>query len=212
MPREWSLGATLQVQTWLFTWYAELHSNAHKLLTDMQGSLPNPPKAIADFYGVKYLRDFTLHRSFGGFAQIPEMPHEQTQKIFDGPQAIRSAPMFVDGKPNLQDPRSAWYIMQMKKGTSVSALVPDGDYERCDATTGFTKNFPPTFFLHGKPDAFVDYKLAVRAHRELKNLGVETELLLGDDIDHVFDLQITYQDPLFTKYVLPGLEFLHKHV
>ena len=106
--------------------------------------MPNPPKAIVDFYGVKYLRDFTYHRSFPGFAQIPDLPDENTKKIFDGPQALVSSPMFVDGKPDLQTPRPAWYIMQMKRGTSISSLVPDGDYERVDATTGFSKDFPPT--------------------------------------------------------------------
>ncbi|KAI4152915.1 MAG: hypothetical protein LQ340_002623 [Diploschistes diacapsis] len=120
--------------------------------------------------------------------------------------------MFVDGKPDIQTPRPAWYIMQMKKGTSVSSLVSDGDYDRVDATTGFSKKFPPTYFLHGTADAFVDHKLAVKAHRELKNLGVETELLLGEGLAHTFDLQFTHQDPLFIKYVLPGLDFLQKHV
>lgn len=177
-----------------------------------QGSLPNPPKAIADFYGVKYLRDFKFHQPFAGFAQIPDLPNEHTQKIFEGPQAFQSGAMFIDGKPDLQSSRSAWFITQMKKGTSISSLIPDGDYERVDATMGFKKGFPPTFFLHGTADAFVDYKLAVKAHRELQNLGVETELLIGEGLAHVFDLQITYQDPLFTKYVLPGLQFLQKHV
>ena len=174
--------------------------------------MPNPPKAIVDFYGVKYLRDFTMHRGFPGFAQIPDLPHDSIKKVFDGPQALRSGPMFIDGKPDLENSRPAWFIMQMKRGTSVSSLVPDGDYERCDATTTFNKSFPPTFFLHGKPDAFVDYRLAVRAHRELKNLNVETELLLGEDLEHVFDLLSNDDNPRFIQYVLPGLEFLRKHV
>ena len=174
--------------------------------------MPDPPKAIADFYGSKYLRDFTHHRPFAGFAGIPDLPEELTGEIFNGPQAIKSGPMFVDGKPDLQNPRSAWFIMQMKKGTSISSIIPDGDYDRVDATSGFNKAFPPTFFLHGTADVFVDHRLAIKAHGELKNLGVETELLLGEGLAHVFDLQITDQDPLFTKYVLPGLRFLQDHV
>ena len=161
---------------------------------------------------MKYVRDFKFHQPFAGFAQIPEVSEESTKTIFEGPQALQSAPMFVDGKPNLQDARVAWFIMQLKNGTSISSIVPDNDYDRIDATLGFNKAFPPTFFLHGTSDAFVDYKLATRAHRELKILGVETELLLGENLAHVFDMQITYQDPLFAKYVLPGLEFLRKHV
>ena len=200
------------METWHSRWYVHDKSPHSNLSNQSQGSLPNPPKAIVDFYGVKYLRDFKLHQPFAGFAQIPEMPEEHTNKIFEGSQAFQSSSMFVDGKPNLKDARSAWFIMQMKKGASISSLIPDDDYDRVDATTGFSKAFPPTFFLHGTADVFVDHKLAIKAHRELKNLGVETELLLGEGLAHVFDLSITYQDPLFTKYVMPGLEFLRKHV
>ena len=121
--------------------------------------------------------------------------------------------MFVDGKPNLGDPRCAWFITQHKKGLGISAMVKDVDYERIEATGRFNKDFPPTFFLHGTNDPFVDYKLAVRAHEQLKALGVETEILLGEEVDHGFDIQMTSQeDPKFAKYVLPALEFAKKYV
>ena len=121
--------------------------------------------------------------------------------------------MFIDGKPALSDPRCAWYIQQLKNGSSMSCIVPDGDYERVDATKHFHKGFPPTYFLHGgTADVFVNYKLSVRAHEELKKLGVETELVVGEEVGHVFDLQIEDSDPLFVKYVVPALEFLEKHV
>ena len=179
---------------------------------DEQGLCPNPPVAIIDFYGSKYLRDYTYQQPFLGFGQIPDMPEEFINKIYEGPTEITSRPMSVNGKPNLEDPRSAWFITQAKNGTSVSACFPDGDYERVEATNGFSKNYPPTFFLHGTIDKFVDYKLTVRAHEQLKTLGVETELLLGDDIDHAFDMFITDQDPKFARYVVPAFEFAHKHV
>ena len=125
---------------------------------------------------------------------------------------MRSGPMFVDGKPDLKTPRTAWFISQMKKGTSISALIPDGDYDRVDATTGFNKSFPPTYFLQGTADAFVNYKLSVKAHNQLKALGVETKLVLGENLAHVFDLTITYQDPLFKEYVSPAMDWLQQHV
>jgi predicted esterase len=89
--------------------------------------------------------------------------------------------------------------------------VPDGDYERFDATSQFTKDFPPTYFLHGIPDVSVDYKLTVQAHEELQKLGVETTLILSPEIGHVFDLQ-EVSDLLFERYVVPALESLEKHV
>lgn len=143
---------------------------------------------------------------------MPESSTDLTAKILEGPHAITSAPMFVDGKPNLADERCAWYIQQIKLGTSLSSIVPDGDYARVDPTKQWSKTFPPTYFLHGKPDIFVGYELAVRAHEELKALGVETELVIGEDIGHAFDLQMEEGDALFVKYVEPALDFLDRWV
>lgn len=122
--------------------------------------------------------------------------------------------MFINGAPNFSDPRCAWYIQQIKAGTSVSTIVPDGDYERIDPTTKFSGKFPPTYFLHGKKDVFVGHELAVRAHEDLKSFGVETELVLGEEIGHAFDLQMVEGDEsgLFEKYVVPALDFLVRHV
>jgi acetyl esterase/lipase len=100
----------------------------------------------------------------------------------------------------------------MKKGTSISALIPEGEYERVEATRRFNKNFPPTFFVHGNADIFADWKLTLTAHEQLKALGVETEFLVGEGLPHVFDFTIKYTDPLFAKYVVPALDFLKTHV
>jgi acetyl esterase/lipase len=120
--------------------------------------------------------------------------------------------MFINGAPNLADPRCAWYIQQIKAGTSLSSIVPDGDYARVDPVTHFSDKFPPTYFLHGKKDVFVGYELSVKAHEALKGLGVQTELVLGEEIDHAFDLQMEEGSELWDKYVVPGLEFLVGHV
>ena len=121
--------------------------------------------------------------------------------------------MFIAGKPNLSDLRCAWYIQQIKSGTSVSSLVPDNDYDRVDATTQFSSKFPPTYFLHGKPDVFVGYELSVRAHEALEELGVETELVLPEEVGHAFDLQLGEdKEDLFGKLVEPALEWLSRHV
>ncbi|KAJ4369617.1 hypothetical protein N0V83_005379 [Neocucurbitaria cava] len=177
------------------------------------GLCPNPPRAIVDFYGCKYLDDESWTKPLPMFAAIPDQPQDFISKIYDGPQAITSLPMFVDGKPALSDPRCAWYIQQLKNGTSISSIVPDGDFARVDATKHFSASFPPTYFLHGgDADVFVNYRLSVRAHEELKGLGVETELVIGEEVGHVFDLIIQDTDPLFVKYVVPALDFLERHV
>lgn len=95
----------------------------------------------------------------------------------------------------------------------MSSIVQDGDYKRVDATAQLHAQFPATYFFHGEPDFFVDYKLSVRAHEELKALGVETEMVIGEEVGHAFDLQLRdAADPMFGKYVVPALAFLEKHV
>ena len=186
--------------------------SAGGMLALTTGLCPKPPLAIVDLYGVKYLSEASWTRPLPAFAKIPDLPEDFISKIYEGPQAITSLPMFVDGKPALSDPRCAWYIQQLKRGTSISSLIPDGDYARVDPALRFKKGFPPTYFSHGVPDQFVDHKLTVRAYEELKKLGVETEMVIADDIGHVFDIQIDEKDPLFGKYVVPALDFLEKHV
>ncbi|KAF2024982.1 alpha beta-hydrolase, partial [Setomelanomma holmii] len=178
------------------------------------GTQPHPPVAIVDFYGGKYYTDEQWSKPLPAFAQMPDLSQDFTAKVFDGPGTITSAPMFVASKPNLSDPRCAWYIQQIKNGTSMSSIVPDGDYARVDATFSFSPKFPPTYFLHGKPDIFVGYELSVRAHEALKKVGVETELVLPEDVGHAFDLQLSGEEgeELFGKYVMPALDWLKAHV
>jgi acetyl esterase/lipase len=120
--------------------------------------------------------------------------------------------MFVGGAPNLADPRCAWYIAQIKAGTALSAIVPDGDYARVDPTTRFSGAFPPTYFLHGRKDVFVEWEVTERAHEMLKGFGVKTELVLGEEIGHAFDLQMKEESEMWGKYVVPALDFLGRFV
>jgi dipeptidyl aminopeptidase/acylaminoacyl peptidase len=67
--------------------------------------------------------------------------------------------------------------------------------------------------LHGKPDVFVSCELSVRAHEALKEMGVETKLVLAEEVGHAFDLQLGEdKEKLFEKLVEPALEWLSRHV
>jgi pimeloyl-ACP methyl ester carboxylesterase len=181
----------------------------------MQGLCPTPPLAIVDFYGCKYFSDPSWSKPHPAFAQIPDQSEEFTSSVFSGSQALTSQPMFIEGKPNLSDARCAWYIQQIKQGTSLSSIVPDGDYGRIDAASQFSSGFPPTYFLHGKPDVFVGSDLSVRAHEELRGLAVESVLVTPGDVGHGFDLQLsddTAGEELFERLVEPALAWLAKHV
>ncbi|KAH7073450.1 alpha beta-hydrolase [Paraphoma chrysanthemicola] len=185
-------------------------AGGHLALTT--GTCPNPPLAILDFYSGKYFRDPHWTTPLPNFSQIPSLESSHTDKIFQGPQAITSAPLFTAAGPNLSDQRCAWFIQQIKNGTSMSSIVPNGDYTCIDATCSFSQKFPPTYFLHGKKDIFVPYELSIRAHEALKAFGVETELIMPDDIGHAFDLQIDEEAKEFKECVVPALDWLVGHV
>lgn len=146
------------------------------------------------------------------FASLPDPEPAFIDKIFEGNQALTSPPMFVAGKPNLSDSRCAWYLQQIKTGTAISSIVSVAEMERADPTNAFSTKFPPTYFLHGKADSFVKYELTVKAHEALKNLGVKTQLVGPEGLEHAFDLQPRVEEGVFEEYVVPALEFLVGHV
>jgi acetyl esterase/lipase len=164
-------------------------------------------------YSVKILTDPSFFAPLQAFEHIPSPPAEFTSTVFHGPQATTSLPLFTQGAPTLSDPRCAWYINAIKTGTSLSSIVPDGDYARVDPTTRFSGKFPPTYFLHGKKDIFVKWEVSARAGEMLRSEGVECEVVLGEEIGHAFDLQIEDEgDEMFKKYVEPAFEWLERHV
>ena len=170
-------------------------------------------KAILDFYGCKHLEDKFFHSPLATFSKIPNIPEEFQNKIYDGPQALTSAPMIVDGKPNLGDPRSAWLLVALRDGTWAQRCVQDDDYARIDAVTRFSSSFPPTCFVQGTNDDFVPHRFAEAADKRLRELGVKSQLVLVADQPHGFDLwQQSRDNSLFQEYVMPGLKFLAENV
>jgi acetyl esterase/lipase len=173
------------------------------------GLSASPALAILDFYGPKCFEDECWFAPLPVFAQMPDLPREFTERIHGGAQAVTSEAMFVAGKPNLEDARCAWYIAQIKAGTSLSSVVPDGDYQRCDPVAQFSASFPPTYFLHGKQDVFVGHALSERAADKLRKCSVEVEIVLGEEIGHAFDLQPEAEESeTWGRYVVPALEWL----
>jgi acetyl esterase/lipase len=83
--------------------------------------------------------------------------------------------------------RNAWLFDVITKGKLMSSVVPDGDYERVDPARHISKDWPPTFFLHGTEDGLVLARFSEQAHEELKALEVATELRLVDGAEHAFD-------------------------
>ncbi|GME41400.1 putative polyketide synthase [Neofusicoccum parvum] len=198
------------------------------------GNEPDPPSAILDFYGVKYLDEAFWARPFAGFAGVPDAPRELVMRVYEDEEAPTEAPpMFVDGKPDLKTPRSAWMIGAIKRGWLYRACIagPESkswgwgegsgsvgevraeDVAAVEATRGFAgkaegKKWPPTCFVHGTADVFAPFELAERAEKELREAGGEVKLIKVEGAAHVFDMALKEGDALFEGPVVEALDWL----
>jgi acetyl esterase/lipase len=167
-----------------------------------------------DLYGGKYFTDKSWSAPSAYFAKAPSFLPSYIDQIYDGPIPSAAA-LFspAHAPPNTPPPpRNAWMITTLKDGTWLEKVVKDGDYGRIDGTKGFQAGFPPTVFVQGTGDTVMDHRLSIRAAEELKGHGVEVELLLPEGLDHMFDMALKGDEPVFKEYLVKGFEFLRKHV
>ncbi|KAL1604874.1 hypothetical protein SLS60_004414 [Paraconiothyrium brasiliense] len=196
--------------------------SAGGLLALHLGTLPEPPRAITDFYGTKYTNDPFWVTPLPALAMLPDFDAAYLNKIFDEPiisntmtsleQTASARPTTkIVGmpKPDLSIVRNAWLFDGLKRGTHLRAIVQDGDYKRIDPVSMFSHSFPPTFFVHGESDDMVPTSFSEQAYAELLKLGVETGISLAEGKSHGFDAGMDSDDPAF-KSVLAGLDFLIK--
>ncbi|KAJ5701765.1 hypothetical protein N7488_009313 [Penicillium malachiteum] len=193
--------------------------NADSLLAQTDaadGYRPNRPdlpvqvSAVLDFYGSKYLDHPSYRQTHPWFSNIVETWDEEYEnRVFEGPQISFADAYLGDDTP---PPRNAWLTSHLKKGTWLDGVVQDGKIARGDGTSGFSKTYPPTMFIHGISDTFTPCEFSERAHKQLQGLGVTTEILLVPGKDHMLDLMLKEGDQEFLDFVVPGLVFLVRHV
>lgn len=141
---------------------------------------------------------------------IPEADPAIMAKVFEEPVQVATDASDMDQT----HPRTAWVLDKIKHGTLLSSLC-DGQYDTYDPITmkgGLTKDFPPTFFLHGTNDVLVNVRVAERCHEDLKSFGVDTGFAFMQDGGHGYDGDLTDGDEGFEQAVKPGLEFLKKYI
>ncbi|KAJ5633667.1 hypothetical protein N7528_001509 [Penicillium herquei] len=188
------------------------HSGGGGLALTMpnQSDLPVQISAVLDFYGSKYLDHPSYREPHPWFTNIVESWDEEYEnRVFEGPQVSFADAYLGDDTP---PPRNAWLTSHLKKGTWLDGVVQDGNIARVDGTTGFARTYPPTMFIHGISDTFTPCEFSERAHKQLQDLGVTTEILLVPGKDHMLDLMLKEGDQEFLDFVVPGLEFLVRHV
>lgn len=177
------------------------------------------PRAILDFYGALDFTDDFWHSPCPAMASLPAFEDEFLSRIFQDADPSCTVASLERPPPSsslvqridLSKSRNAWLFNAMREGNHIANVVRDGDYARVDPMTLMSPDFPPTAFIHGTADTLVDYRFSRDAHRRLKDLGVESELISVEGRDHGFDAAIEEGAEDWEK-IEAGLEFLARHV
>ncbi|SPJ86720.1 uncharacterized protein FTOL_11745 [Fusarium torulosum] len=179
----------------------------------LTASSAQPPRAILDIYGIKYLTDKAFHTPLPAPPGAPKIDQEFVSQVWkDTPPPTTAPPPVGPSGPDFSDYRVAWMFDQLGKGTQLKTVVGDDNYDRVDPSSQFANgHFPPTFFIHGTEDKLVPAKLSQQAHDELKSHGVETDLVLVDGGQHGFDERAKPGDSEF-DLLEEGFHFLKAHV
>ncbi|KAL2801598.1 Alpha/Beta hydrolase protein [Aspergillus granulosus] len=176
---------------------------------------PNPPVAILDFYGAKYLSDDVWHQPNPNLPRV-NFPSELLDQIWlqvppPSTSKIGQSELPVQGTgPDYTQPRIAWLASALANGTLLQHIIRPGDYTRLDPSTYFTAGFPPVFFIHGTVDKLIPSQLTEKSHYALRQCGAETVLRFVDGADHAFDEKMHRDDPSF-EVIQEGFRFLAQH-
>lgn len=170
--------------------------SAGALLALHLGTASPKPAGVVAFYPPTWLGESWHRVPLKLFADLPDVPESFTQGIFEGRQVFSSPPMFnVQGKPVLDEARSAWFVMQLKRGTGITGLFGQGvlpskeELESVDPVEVFSGEFPATCFVHGRGDVFYPVEGSERAVGRLREMGVRTRFVTGE-FGHAFDLRL----------------------
>lgn len=161
---------------------------------------------------MKYFEDEFYHTPNPALANIPDFDEKFLNQIYgENPPPIGAPPPMGPKGPDFTKHRPAWLFHNMKKGTYLKNVVPDGKYEKVDPAALFSSSFPPTYFIHGGVDTGVLPKFSEQAHAELKEKGVDTKLVIVEGGPHGFDAGAKPGDGKFA-IVEEGFKFLRAHV
>ncbi|CAK1366161.1 unnamed protein product [Cercospora beticola] len=179
----------------------------------LTGGQPNPPRAIIDFFGMKYFRDPFWTQPSAAMAKLPEFDQSFIDKVFEEvPPPTATPPPFGPNGPDLSKPRNAFMFAHNKKGDYISSIVQGDDYDAIDPAPLLSKpNFPPTFILQGTADTVAPHQHSVQAEADLKKAGNEVQLRLIDGAPHAFDMKAKEGEPVY-DLIVEAFGFLKSHL
>lgn len=156
------------------------------------------PHAILNYYSPLNFSDRFWHSPLPSLVILPPFPLEFLAQVFEEenpssvPSLLERPPPGSNAAPrlDLSRPRNAWLFNAIKEGHHIRSVVGDRDYARIDPISLFSGEFPPTAFIYGTQDTFVDFRFSKEAYETLRNLGVETQLLEVEGKNYSFDAGI----------------------
>lgn len=187
-------------------------SSGRNMAAILGGEPVYTPKAILCFYGMLYTERDHYHSPLADLAILPFPDPAFVNKVFEGPVSIEAPSVIKLGRPDMSQPRSAWYLDKRKRGTYMAECVKDGDCMAVNGAYYICERYPPTFLLHGTKDAGVPCEYTRDFAKDLERLGVQHELILVPDKKHMFDCAINKMNDPVLLYIQRAFDFLQRHV
>jgi pimeloyl-ACP methyl ester carboxylesterase len=172
------------------------------------------PKAILSFYPLlQFTAEWT--RPLAWFQKAPDYPPSHiifamSQTLSDpNPKLKRFPDGSLDWGMDVRSPRVGWFIQNAKDGTLWTSIMPGNIRQMADPYENRTT--VPTLIVQGTNGHILPIEHTRQMVRKLEGWGVECGLIEAEGEGVGFDFLIEESDSQW-QYILPGLQFLARHV
>ena len=177
-------------------------------LTLMAGFCVSPrPRALVSFYGYGDIAGDWYSKPDPFYCRAPAVSEEESGIFVHGP--VISEPYEGRGKEQ-------FYLYCRQQGLwpqEVTGHDPESEpsfFRPYCPVLNVSRDYPPTFLLHGNKDTDVPYQQSVMMAKELTRVGVENKLITITDGPHGFDGQM--DAPQVKSAFEVVLRFLEQHL
>lgn len=183
---------------------AVVGSSAGGFLSLITGTFKEKPNAIVSFYGyANILGDWTLK---------PNEFYCNTKPIISKHEAYS----IVGNKPISESKldRFLFYLYCRQKGnwireiSGLDTIFGKNKLRSLSPINNISNDYPTTLLIHGDKDTDVPYEESVGMYNELRNNGIECELLTIKDADHTFDYNMN--NPAAVDSIKTVINFLNR--
>ena len=156
--------------------------------------MERPVLAILDFYGAKNFNHPFWTSEIPSLAE--KLPPALAPDFMNQVYSEKPVPTWggvslegqaAPGPPNFDDPRQAFAMTQIAKGTVLKTCYPSQDFQKIDPVLNVTRAFPPTFIVHGLADFMIPCDISSKPMlKALKAAGVRSDMVEIPGEPHTF--------------------------